>query len=360
MVGDARSPDPVGAVLRPARPRHVARPDPVGGDPVGIHLDQAHEVPVRDRAVVALEEVVDDRLPVGAEGVGEAVREGERGEVRGVPHHLPDEAASRLLGERRRLAVEVHEDEVAEHLHLDGGEGDRGGVEVLDALGVPGPAKAPVEGVGPGVVGAGDLPRPARAREQLVPAVLADVVEGAKRPVRAPDRHDAPILDPRRHVAPRLAELLLVAEELPASPEDLGPLGLEERGVDVAVRPNRRRPGGDRVVALPGTRELLPRQPLRHEPSPPGRATISRLQSDPDPTPPRSVPSRAAPISPCRGGSSPARRSPARAAAVRRGPGQHFARRTTWPHAAQAVHAGNPANRRAFLRPPRSTRHPPR
>ena len=240
----------------------------MGGDPVGIHLDQAHEVPVRDRAVVALEEVVDHRLPVGAEGVGEAVREGERGEVRGVPHHLPGEAV-RLLGKRRRPAVEVHEDEVAEDLHPDRGEGDRGGVEVLDALGVPGPAEAPVEPVGPCVVGAGDLLRPARAREQLVPAVLADVVEGAKRPVRAPDRDDAPVLDPRRHVAPRLAELLLVAEELPASPEDLGPLGLEERGVDVAVRPDRRRPQGDRVVPLPGARELLPRQPLRHDLSPP-------------------------------------------------------------------------------------------
>ena len=44
--------------------------------------------------------------------------------------------------------------------------------------------------------------------------------------VLAPDRDDAPVLNPRRHVAPRLAELLLVAEELPASPEDLGPLDL--------------------------------------------------------------------------------------------------------------------------------------
>ena len=73
---------------------------------------------MRDRAVVALEEVVDDRLPVGAHGVGEAVREGERGEVPGrTPSPPGAEAASRLVGKRRRPAVEVHEDEVAEHLH---------------------------------------------------------------------------------------------------------------------------------------------------------------------------------------------------------------------------------------------------
>lgn len=58
---------------------------------------------------------------------------------------------------RRRLADEVHEDEVAEDFHLDGGEGDRGGVEVLNALVVPSPVNSPAERVHPSVVGAGDL-----------------------------------------------------------------------------------------------------------------------------------------------------------------------------------------------------------
>ena len=200
------------------------------------------------------------------------MREGERGEVRGVPHHFAGEAASRLLGEGRRLGVEVHEDEVAEHLHLDGGEGDRGGVEDLDALGVPGPVEAPVERIHPPVVGARDVPlSPAAPRQHLVPPMLADVVEGPKRPVRPAHRDDTQILHPCRHVAPRLTQLLLVAKELPAPPKDLGPLHLEEPRIDIAVRPDRRRPRRDRVVPLPGTRKLLPRQPLRHEPSPPVR-----------------------------------------------------------------------------------------
>ena len=247
-------------------------------------------------------------------------------------------------------AVEVHEDEVAEHLHLDGGESDRGGVEVLDALRVPGPVEAPVERVDPAVVGARDVPlSPAGARQHLVPAMLADVVEGPKRAVRAPDRDDAPVLNPGRHVAPRLAELLLVAKELPAPPEDLVPLDLEERRIDVAVRPNRRRPDGNRVVPLPGVRKPLPRQPLRHEPSPPrgpGRHQQAPIGPRPHAAALRSFPRGT--LLPVPRRPSTARRSPAWAAAVRR----HFARR--YRHGRTPLRCLPATSKSTFPRPPRS------
>ena len=49
----------------------------MGGDPVGVHLHQRHEVLVSDMAVVALQEVVDHVLPVGGDVVVDAAHMGE-------------------------------------------------------------------------------------------------------------------------------------------------------------------------------------------------------------------------------------------------------------------------------------------
>ena len=191
------------------------------------------------------------------------MREGERAEVGGVPRHFAGEAL-RLLRERRRLRIEVHEHEVAEHLHLHRSEEDPVRIEVLDQLRAARPVQAAAEIVDPGVVGAGDEPGRARTLQQLVPAVLADVVEGAQRTVLAANRDDASILNARGDVAPGLAQRLLVAEVLPASPEDLLALDLQVVRTDVAVRPDGGGPGSHRVVAVAGLRQLPRGQSCSH------------------------------------------------------------------------------------------------
>ena len=125
----------------------------------------------------------------------------------------------------------------------------------------------------PTVVGAGDVPLgPTGARQHLVPPDACRRCRTPEAPRPPAHRDDPPVLNPGRHVAPRLPQLLLVAKKLPAPPKDLVPLDLEKPRIEVAVRPNRRRPRGDRVIPLPGARKLLPSQPLRHESSPSSKA----------------------------------------------------------------------------------------
>ena len=191
------------------------------------------------------------------------MREDKGAQIGGVLRHLAGKAV-RALPKRRRPRVQVHEHEVAEHLHLHGGEEDPVRIEVLDQLRLAGPVQAAAEIVDPGVVRTGDERRRAGALQQLVSAVLADIVEGAQHAVPAADRDDAPVLDAGGPVAARLAQHLLVAQILPAPAEDLLALGFEISRVDVAVRTDGGGSCGDRVVAVARMLQLLSRQAHRH------------------------------------------------------------------------------------------------
>ena len=136
--------------------------------------------------------------------------------------------------------------------------------------------QTPVQIVDPGMVRTGDKPSGSGAFEQLVATVLADVVEGAQLAVGAANRDDASILDVGDQVAARLAQRLLVAQELPASSKDLLALDFKIGRVDVAVRADRGGPGGDGVIALARMLELLVRQSRHHHVSPALRMWGSR------------------------------------------------------------------------------------
>ena len=199
------------------------------------------------------------------------MREGKSAQIGSVPRHLAGKAV-RLLGERRRLRVEIHEDEVAEHLHLHGSEQDAVRIEILDQLRAARSMQAAFEIVDPRMVRTGDARRRAGTAQQLVSAVPAHVVEGAQRTVLAANREDAPTLNPAGEIAARLAQRLLVAEVEPAPPEDLLALGVEVSLIDVAVRADRSGPGGDRVVARACVFQLPRCQSCRHGAVSDGRA----------------------------------------------------------------------------------------
>ena len=86
---------------RSCPPRPLAGVDAVRRDRVGAHVDQRDEVLVRDVAVVALEEVVDDVLPVGPDVVGQSSGMCQLGDVRSPPGDLVLEIAG-LPGQRER------------------------------------------------------------------------------------------------------------------------------------------------------------------------------------------------------------------------------------------------------------------
>jgi len=85
----------------------------VGFNLVGIHIDHRTEALVRDRAVVTLEKVVDDVLPVRLDVVAESVGEREIGDI-GRPARDFDGEVTGLFGQGRCGPVEVDVDEAAE------------------------------------------------------------------------------------------------------------------------------------------------------------------------------------------------------------------------------------------------------
>ena len=188
MVGDGGPVDGVGGVGRAAGLGHVAGPEAVGGDLVGVHVDQGAEVPVGDRAVVALQEVVDHVLPVRLDLVGESVGVGEVGHVGGPVGDLGCQVAGQV-DQWGGPGVEVDVDEATELLDGQGIEADGQRVEVDQVVGVGGGPEATVEAVGPGVVRAGDPADGAVAGEQFVGPMHAHVGERPQRAVIVADHH---------------------------------------------------------------------------------------------------------------------------------------------------------------------------
>ena len=119
-----------GLVRRRRRPE-LAREPAARLEPVGVRRDVEHlrEARVRDRAVVALEEVLDADLPVAGVLVRLGPRvEAERGHVDAVGGEEVGQLAE-LVGERRRLGIRVDEDERPPRVDRHRDEAEAGLVE---------------------------------------------------------------------------------------------------------------------------------------------------------------------------------------------------------------------------------------
>ena len=141
------------------------------------------------------------------------------------------------LGHRRRVRVEVDEDEAADDLGACRGEADLRAVEAGHLLRARRAPQASVELVAPGVVGAHQRALAARALHQPVSAVHAHVVEGANLPVRAAQAEQAAAVQLEGEVVAPLLELRDVARVLPGAPEEPLALALEliRIGVMIAI-----------------------------------------------------------------------------------------------------------------------------
>jgi hypothetical protein len=109
MLGDGGGRDIVRGIVLLAGLGEVAGPDPVGAHLVGAHVDQRHELRVGDVAVVALQEVVDDVLPVGPDVIGQPLRERQVRDIR-RPERDVLRQIRRLHGQRGggRVEIDVH------------------------------------------------------------------------------------------------------------------------------------------------------------------------------------------------------------------------------------------------------------
>ena len=82
MRPDGRIGNVVGGILRIPGVGHMARIDAAGGHLVGVHIHQVAKVLMGGRAMIALQEIVDDVLPVRLDVVGQAMAEGKLVDVR--------------------------------------------------------------------------------------------------------------------------------------------------------------------------------------------------------------------------------------------------------------------------------------
>ena len=129
MVGHCGFTYVVGTVVALASLGHVARIDPVGRDLIGVHIDERHEVLVGHVTVVALQEVVDDVLPVARNLVFESMGKGQTVNIGSPAGDLCAEFV-RLLREGSSGRVQIHVDETAELLDLHLVETDSTHIEV--------------------------------------------------------------------------------------------------------------------------------------------------------------------------------------------------------------------------------------
>ena len=170
---------------------------------VGAHVDDLAEPRMRRRAVVALEEVLQDDLPVRLDRPLVMRVEADRVEVEAALRDDLGKPPERSR-ERRRLGVRVHEDERPPRAHGDRCERQPVRAEPGLALRPRRLAQRPVEVVRPRVVRALQRLAAARSLDDEVAAVPADVDEPAEHSVRSPDDRDGDVPDVRGEVRPRL------------------------------------------------------------------------------------------------------------------------------------------------------------
>ena len=222
----------------------------------GLHVDQVAQLAV-DRAgtgeVIALDGVFHHHLPIG--------RDGEILAGMG-PHPLEiREPARHLLGKARRpqmqrpgVGIEIDEDEAREFLHPHRRQAEIRLVEARQPLAALRRPQRAVGAIGPGVVGAGDRGLDVAAPlQELMGAVLADIVEGAQPPVAPADGEHPLAQDIDGGIVARACELAGMAQRPPGFEEDRLFLPLEH--FPAVIPGGRQREGGGGVVRKAPQRE---------------------------------------------------------------------------------------------------------
>ena len=75
-----------------------------------------------NRAVVAFQKIVNHRLPVGLDAVGEPMPKGQFVQIRSVAHDLVLQTLC-FAGQRQSFRIKIDKDQMAEHLKANGREG---------------------------------------------------------------------------------------------------------------------------------------------------------------------------------------------------------------------------------------------
>src|SRR6188472_2644291 len=229
----------VGARLNPGtdavllRRAELARDPAARLEPVGVGRDVEHlrEARVRDRAVVALDEV----LPVARVLLGLGPRvEAERAHVDAVGGEKVGKLAE-VVCERRGLRIRVDEDERPPRVDRHTDETEAGHVEPELAIRAGRASQRAVEAVGPRVVRALDRLAARVAVAEDVPAVAADVDEAAELVVPAAREQDGKRSGPGRRQLPGLGDLVVPGCVLPRAREDSLLLEAEDGRVRVPV-----------------------------------------------------------------------------------------------------------------------------
>src|SRR5262245_16659376 len=206
----------------PVRPQRaeLARGQPLRLEPVRIrrHVDGGRETWMRDRAVVALEEVLAGDLPVRLELELRSEPELERVDVDDLGEPRRDVAEH--LGQRGRVRVGIDEDEWPRGVDRDLLEAELGEVEARLAIGPRSGAQGAVEPVRPRVVRALErLARAGPARDDVA-AMATDVEEGANVSLARACNNYGNLAGDGGEVGAVLRELALVADVLPGARKD--------------------------------------------------------------------------------------------------------------------------------------------
>ena len=196
-------------------------PGALGGRRRVLHLLRVQRRPVHHRQVVLLHRVLDVDLPVAVHLMDALAHQREIVEPVG-PHQFGEVAE--VVGQRRRVVVEIDEDEAAAGLQPELAQPVPGGIEVLRPFHPRRAVEPAVEIVHPAVIGAGEGAAVALAVRHRGSAVAAVVGERAELPVPAADDQDrhADIVDGDEIAGFR--HLVDMAEEIPRPREQVADL----------------------------------------------------------------------------------------------------------------------------------------
>ena len=141
-----------------------------------------------------------------------------------------------MLGERRRVEVEVHEDQATPGFHPHRKQAVVAGIEISGGAEIGGGPQASVQRIAPAVVAAGEglATAPCPVRNQGAGAVAADVVETGQLALRIAHHDDRRAANHVGQVVARLGQARGVADELPGAPQDPQPVCAERVFPDVA------------------------------------------------------------------------------------------------------------------------------
>ena len=192
---------------------------------------------MRRLAVVALQVVVDQSLPVAGDRI-------VKQPPVAVRHKVPDSrdrrfdlvGQTRCIGRQRfGLRVEIDEDKVEKPIDADLREADLGPVDWRRAGSAANADQLPVQLIGPGVIRADETSGGAGTLDQLMPAMGAYVIECPDLVVLASDHDDVLIEDRQGHEVARAAQRRGVAGVLPGSEKQRVAFDRQYRRVGVVI-----------------------------------------------------------------------------------------------------------------------------